>query len=757
MSCLGAAFVPLTIRYRPLTELKHLVPGLQAVSNEPDAIDLRALLGTLLGARWLIAGCVATALALGGIYAWLATPIYQVDATVQVEDSRGGTLGGATKDLEGLFEVKSQATTEIELLRSRMVLGRTVDELGLDLVVSPHYFPVVGKAIARRYRGEQPADGFGSYAWGGERAVVTRLSLPPHLEEKTLTLVSGVDGRYSLYSPDGKLLGEGRVGQQFLSNTSQGMTGLFVRELHARPGVEFALTRLPRLSSIARVQAGLSAAEKTRQSGILQLTFRDTDRARAVAVLNAIANQYLRQNVERKSAEAEQTLKYLEQQLPETKRQLEAAEVRFNDFRSRNGTVDVTREGDLLLQQSVAAETGLVELQQKRKEMLQRFTPEHPGVKTLDSQIAVLQAERGRFAGKLDGLPQTQQEVLRLTRDLQVGQGIYTNLLNSAQQLRVVRGGTVGNVRIIDQAVLPSRPVEPQVSQLLTLSLLMGLMLGVALTFLRQAMRSGVKDPKLIEARTGLSVFATIPHSPTQDALHRRRSRSGGETLVLAQQDDQDQSIESLRSLRTTLHFASLDAANNRLLVTGPAPGVGKSFLSVNLAAVLVASGERVLIVDADMRRGHINEYFGRTREGGLSDVIAGQKTLDETIFSTPISGLDLLTTGAIPPNPSELLLHPGFTALLDEVSRRYDRVIIDCPPIMAVTDAAIVGRHAGTVLLVARFTVTPLAELEAAISRLRQAGVLVNGILLNGVDDTAGYGYGYKYAYGYQYRSRKD
>lgn len=726
--------------------------------DDSDEIDLRALLGTVLGARYLIAGFVAAALLAGMAYVWVATPIYQVDASVQVEDSKGSALGGAVKDLDGLFDVKSQATTEIELLRSRMVLGRTLDELGLDIVAEPDYFPFIGRAVARRYHGLTPAvgwPGFTGFAWGGEFIKITRLRVPEAWEGKALRLKVLAAEQYAVYGPTGDLLGQGRVGQEFVPAVGAGAVGVFVQDLRANSGVEFTLIKRPRLSAIRALQEQLAASEKGKQSGIIQLTLKGKDPAVAVAILNTIANQYVRQNVERKSAEAEQTLKYLDQQLPETKQQLEAAEVRFNAFRSRNGTVDVTKEGELLLQQSVAAETGLVELQQKRKELLQRFTAEHPSVKALDSQIGAIQNERNKFASQVDSLPQTQQEILRLSRDLKVGQEIYTGLLNNAQQLKVVRGGTVGNVRIIDYAEKPLAPIAPKTGMALVMSLLLGLMLGVAAAFVRQALKSGVKNPKEIEARTGLSVFATIPHSTAQDEMQRNRSRTSGKVQVLAHWDDQDLAVESLRSLRTTLHFASLDAGNNRILVSGSAPSVGKSFISVNLGAVLVAGGERVLVIDADMRRGHINEFFGRGRERGLSEVIAGVLPFEDAMVPTAIPGLDLLTTGVIPPNPSELLLHPRFAELLNTVSANYDRVIIDCPPIMAVTDAAIVGRHAGTVLLAARFAVTPMAELEAAIARLRQAGVVVNGILLNGVEQNAGYGYGYGYNYGYTYQYR--
>lgn len=722
-----------------------------------DEIDLGSLIGTVVAARWIIAACTAVALLMGGAYAWMATPIYQVDATVQVEDSKGSALGGAVKDLDGLFDTTSQATTEIELLRSRMVLGRAIDQLALDLVVTPRYFPVVGEAIARRHRGDGPATGFGPYAWGGERLHLTRLTVPDVWEGQSLTLITdGRDG-FRLLGPDETVLGRGRVGAEFVAKTDQGPVGLFVRSLVARPGVEFQLMRLPRLNVIQSVKSNLSASEKGKQSGIIELTLKGPDPKQAVALLNAIANQYVRQNVERKSAEAEQTLKYLEQQLPETKQQLDAAEVRFNVFRSRNGTLDVSKEGELLLQQSVQAETGVVELQQKRKELIQRFTPEHPSVKALDAQIAALQAQRGKYASEVDKLPQTQQEVLRLTRDLQVTQEIYTGLLNNAQQLKVVRGGTVGNVRIIDVAEASLHPIEPKRSQVVILSLLLGLIAGIAIAFIRSALKSGVMDTNEIESKLGLSVLATIPVSAAQDALFKGLSKNQSKLSVLAHTAPDDLSIESLRSLRTSLHFALLDAPNNVIMITGPSPQVGKSFVSVNLAGVIAAAGQKVLLIDGDMRRGYLNEYFGHARDGGLSELIAGQREADSVIRASGIPGFDYVTTGALPPNPSELLLHPRFEAFLSAMSSRYNHILIDSPPVMAVTDAAIIGRHAGATLLLARFAYTPLREIDYSVKRLQQAGVAVKGVLLNRVEVSNGYGYRYgnKYAYAYQYGKR--
>ena len=226
---------------------------------------------------------------------------------------------------------------------------------------------------------------------------------------------------------------------------------------------------------------------------------------------------------------------------------------------------------------------------------------------------------------------------------------------------------------------------------------------------------------------------------------------------MLAHKSPEDLSIESLRSLRTSMSFAFLDAKNNIIMITGPSPQVGKSFVSVNLAAVIASAGKRVLLIDGDMRRGYLNEYFGQARDGGLSDLIAGQQEINAVIRPTGIPGFDFVSTGVLPPNPSELLLHPNFEAILSKLSDSYDHVLIDSPPVMAVTDAAIIGRLVGATLVLARFAITPLNEIEQSVRRLEQAGVKVNGVILNDVEISQGYNYGYKYAYAYQYEKRSD
>lgn len=710
--------------------------------SDADEIDLQEIVGSIVQARWWVAGFTALALAIGFFYTQVATPMYQVNALLQVESNKG-SMGAIGTEMSGLFEEKTQASTEIELIRSRMVLGKTAEDLNLDIVTAPIYtVPLLGKLFS----GNEP-----------RLLSVTRLNIPESWNGLDLTLTVTGPETFSMSSPESEDIGSGRVDQPFSSTLAP--VGLFVSELNAPVGQRFSLVKLDQISAIGRLVGGLSLSEKGRSTGLIELTYNSPNAAYGAKVLNQIANNYVRQNVERKSAEAQQTLTFIEQQLPELKKQLEAAEVRFNDYRSRIGSVDIGQEGSILLQQSVGAETGIVALQQKRKELLATFTAEHPSVKTLDRQIASVRSQQSQFAGLIDKLPKTQQELLRLTRDLQVSQELYTGLLNSAQQLKVVRAGTVGNVRVVDYATKTLRPIAPKKPTIMAAALLLGLLAGIGFAVLRQLLKNGVKEAKQIESRLGLAVLATVPVSEEQERLAKLLKKSGGNVQILASNISEDLAIESLRSLRTSLHFTLVDASNNIIMITGPSPAVGKSFISVNFAAVMAAADKKILLIDADLRRGYLNEYLGQGRTMGLSELISQDLAPEQVIKPSGVEGLDFITTGELPPNPAELLLHPRFEGFLKAMSDRYDYIIIDSPPVMAVTDAAIVGRHAGATLMVARFAVTPMRELELSVKRLQQAGVGVNGILLNRVESGAGYGYGYgyKYAYAYKYGQRKS
>ncbi len=681
---------------------------------------------------------------------------------VQVESKVPGVPGlSELSTTLGMGSVSAASTTEVALLTSRSVIGTAVDQLNLDVLVEPKRFPVLGDYFARRFKPSVPGEiapplfGASSYAWGGETLTILRLEVPADLVDVPLTLkVADAEGGYALQNDDGDLILEGRAGQTASSN---GLI-LEIASLRANPSTEFEVTKLRRLNAVKDLQAAVAVTEQGKDSGILQVAYEDEDPFRAEQLVQRIAEAYVRQNVDRGSAEAAAQLQFVKEQLPSVRKQVEEAQSAMTAYQSKANSVDITMQTKGLLDQEVAVEASIQQLRLKQAEMDRSFTREHPAYRALLKQIGDLEGRKAGFQKQVGQLPDTQQELLRLTRDLQVSNELYTALLNQAQQLDVARAGTVGNVRIVDAAVVDtSKPVKPRKALIVAIATLLGGFLSVAFVFLQRMLNPGIEDPADIEA-LGLPVYAAIPLSVSNTLPKLRKGKHGtrvvadGRQHLLAVSAPADPTVEALRSLRTSLHFAMLEAKNNILTISGPRPGVGKTFVSTNLAAVIAQAGQRVLVIDADMRKGTLHKILGVSHQKGLSDVLGGKLSVDDVIH--PVAGLDnmhYMVRGDIPPNPAELLMHPRFAQLLQDMSGKYDLVIVDTPPILAVTDPALVATHAGSSLLVTRFGVNQAKEIELTLQRFEQNGVQIKGAIFNAVEKRAtGY---YSYGY-YEYKS---
>nr|WP_172116995.1 polysaccharide biosynthesis tyrosine autokinase [Halomonas hibernica] len=725
----------------------------QPPQSADDEIDLGRLFGLLLDHKWLIIAITALFSIAGVIYALLATPVFRADALVQVESKAGGN---PLEDVRAMFGEETKAEAELGILRSRLVLGRAVDQERLDIIVTPKRLPVVGEFLVRRgvERPDFSNGSFNSSVWAGEALNVGELQVEPPLQGQAFTLIAGEANNYHLYL-DEEPLGEGHIGQNaaFLG----GQVQLRIAEIQAAPGAEFTLVQRPRLEAINSLRGAFTVSQQGRDSGLFDLALSDPDPQRAQRALNAISQVYLTQNVQRQSAEAEQSLEFLEEQTPEVQAQLREAEDALNTYRTQQDSVDLSLETQSVLERLVNLENQLNELEFAETDISRRFSPSHPTYAALLEKKQQLERERQRLNERVGDLPETQQQILRMTRDVEVTQAIYVQLLNKIQEMNIVRASTVGSVRILDSAVVQRHPVAPKKPLIVVLATLLGGMLAVGLVLVRGMLRRGVESPEQIE-EIGLPVYATVPLSEEQQKLIKRvkhRSDKHGSNIssgVLADLAPADTSIEALRSLRTSLHFAMLEAGNNRLVITGPSPSIGKSFISINLAAVCAQAGQKVLVVDADMRKGHIHHAFGAQSEGGLSELLSGKATLDEVVRQGNQQGLSYIARGSAPPNPSELLLNQRFSEFLEQASQRFDLVVIDTPPILAVTDAAVVGKQCGTTLMVVRFQLNPIKELQIAQRRLETAGVTTKGTILNAMEKKAATSYGYGY-YNYSYK----
>jgi tyrosine-protein kinase Etk/Wzc len=736
-----------------MTAVPNPNPLQSSMEDGEDEINLGEILATLLEYKWLIAGVTILFMFLGVAFLYVATPIYKADALLQIEEQKSAGLT-ALQELQPLLGESVSVEAQQEILNSRMILGRVTEQLKLDILATPKHFPIIGKAYARRQADTnlaEPLFGLADYAWGGEQIRVETLEVPQSLVGEPLRLVAGRNGAYQLFNEEDVKLLEGVVGQPVETKDFR----LFISQLTARPGTHFNLVKVLAQDAIATLRESFAVKERAKQSGVLEATLQGENPKLLPLVLDNILNSFVRENVEVRSAEAANTLKFLEAQLPILKTQVDNAEAAFNSYRQSRGSVDLAMETQGVLSSIVDVDKETVKLQQMRDELRQQFTPEHPRMQALDSQIERLKAKRGQFDSRVASLPATQQTVLRLQRDVEVSNKLYIELLNSAQQLRVSKAGTVGDARIIDAAVVATEPISPKAALILAVSLLLGLLLSIVLIWVIRSLRVMVEDPDKIEKQLGLPVYATIPHSKLEATLARdiKHGKRKGELLAIDYPDEI--AVESLRSLRTTIHFALLDADKGSLLITGPSPGIGKSFISKNLGAVLAQSGKRVAIVDADLRKGHIHREFDMTREIGVSEFVSGTASLSEIVKQSTVPNLAVITTGQRPPNPSELLMHPNFAELLEQLGGLFDILIVDAPPILAVSDAAIIGRHTGATLMVARAGKHPIREIEQAVKRLAQSGVQVKGFVFNDMDIVRQrYRYGYHgYVYNYSYK----
>jgi len=711
----------------------------QDASDSEGEVSLHELLANLWDGRYLILGALFVSLVLGGYYAWRKSPTYAVNALLQIEDKKGSKGGGAAMlALEGMFSQATVAQAEIEIIKSNLVLGRAVQALSLDIQTTPIFNRLVGDARVR-HRTDAP------------ELVVESFELPDYLRGKGFRVIALGGGTFNLETPKGERLATGKVGDDVRA-TFQGQTlRLRLQRLVGPPDQAFLLSRQPMLRAIQNLRGSLQIVEKGKQTNILALTFEHRNPVEGAEILNEIVNQYVAQNIGRKAEEASKTLGFLQEQMPQLKGKLEVAEERFNQYRRSSGSVDLPEEAKLLLRQSVELEGQVLVLKQKRQELLRTYREGADVVATLDQQLAKLAGESGQLNGKVRGLPGTQQEAMRLMREVQVNSDLYTALLNNVQQLQIIKAGEIGNARIVDHAMSSLGPIKPQKPMVLAFAALLGLFAGVGLAMLRQALHRGVEDPRQIESRLGLAVVVTVPHSSAQTEIRKALDRREEATHLLALDHPGDLAIESLRSLRTSLHFTMLDAHNRVVLITGPSPSIGKSFVSSNFATVLAQTGTRVLLVDGDMRKGTLHLPFGlRHRGEGFSAVLSGEKSWQDVICLTTVPGLDLITSGVLPPNPSELLMSSRLPEFIQEVSQAYDLVIIDAPPVLAVTDPVILARQAGTTLLLVKAKVHPLDEIRASMQRFEHAGIKVNGCIFNDVPEVkAGYRY-YRYAYHY-------
>ncbi len=739
--------------------MSELSSSQQFAALDQQGFDPMSIWIAMRDGWWIMAAAIILVLGVASVHLYQTAPIYRADAVLQID--RPAPPPGL-EAISRLFTADAQPGAEAYQLRSRDIARVVVDRLGLNVTVEPRYFPMFGQAKARRYRGDSLGSppfgalghyiGFAHYAWGGEKIELGRFTVPDSANGDRFALVREGDTEYSVFDSEGHAVLKGTVGVYAEVPFGNGKFGIEVSQLRINPGVEVYITRRDpvNVAEILRKQVSANPSSRTAM-GLLDVSYEHTSPTQARDILNAFIQAFVRQNIEYRSEQAAQMVGFIEAQLPDVKAEVKAAESAMNEFRLRQGAVSIESEGQSLLDQMVKIESELSLLNLQRAELILQLTPKHPSVRAVDARREELLRTRAAAESQLKVLPKAELELVQLKRSLDVSSEIYVSLLNRVQELRVVKAGEIGNVHIVDSPILPRAPVRPNPLLVRMLALLLGLVLGLSLIALRELLRRGVRDAHVIEARLSLPVLATVAFSQNERTLFGN-TKSGAikEPQLLVFKAPHDPATESIRGLRTSLQFSQFDAKNKVIALTGCSPEVGKSFISSNLAAAISQTGKRVVLIDADMRRGRLHTLVGAKRSPGLSNILAGSHTIADCMTAIN-EQLFLIPAGNVPPNPAELLQSSQFTSLLNTLGEQFDTVILDTPPVLAVTDASVIGSVVGSVYLVLRHGRHPIHEIEEAVRRLKMAGGAVRGVVMNAVTKSeSGYGYA-KYGY-YRY-----
>ena len=712
--------------------------------KDNEEIDLGRLIGEIIDHRKIIISITALFTLIGIVYALFSTPIYQANALIQVEQKQANAILSNLSQM--LPDSQPQSAPEIALLQSRMILGKTVDDLNLQANAKEKFLPVLGRGWARLTNKNN------------NTLKISRLYISGATDEDDAEVNLRVISNNSFVVTGDDFEVKGEVGKLL---DAKGLS-LKIDSISAPEGTEFILTYATRLKAITDLQKVFSVSDQGKDTGILTLSLLGSNPELIKEIINSISKNYLDQNISRQAAQDAKSLEFLDAQLPKVRSELDIAEDKLNAYRRKSDSVDLSLEAKSVLDQIVNADNQLNELTFRESEISQLYTKEHPTYKALLEKRKTLQDERSKLNKRVSAMPETQQEVLRLSRDVESGRAVYMQLLNRQQELNISKSSAIGNVRILDDAITEPKPVKPNKILVLILSFILGVILSIGYVLLKTFLRRGIESPEQLE-EIGINVYASVPVSETfsktvTENIGWKKQKNVENYGFLAVENPADLAIEAIRGLRTSLHFAMMEARNNVLMISGASPNAGKTFISSNLAAVISQSGKKVLLIDTDLRKGYLHRVFNVNNTAGLSDYLSGKLDVKTIISKSKDIGFDFISRGTTPPNPAELLMHPRFQDLVSWANENYDIVILDTPPILAVTDAAIIGNYAGTTLVVARFELNTAKEIAVSIKRFEQSGVHVKGCILNGIVKKASsyYGYGYSH-YGYSYTDKDD
>ncbi len=729
---------------KPDTTQQPWAPPSQGADAGPELeIDLRQHLRILRKRVWLIGGVALAALLAGGTYLLMAPKIFRASSSIIIESSSSRILGDKTESVDfggtDYWSNKDFLETQYKVLASREVLQRVVDKKGLDRDLG--FLGVEGIEDAEKR--EEALERIVPVEVLAER---TRIE-PVKNSQLTQIVVEDVDPvraaeisnaiveAYIESNLDRRLDGT-RAASQWLADQMADLKGKLESS-------EIALYDFRRENDI------LSASIEDRQSIL----------SKRLNTLSESLTSVMGRRAELESALAEAS---------RAQRENPSDPLWARTLRLVSSNLVL---GNL--------RTEYAKLEGQAAEAEERYLDKHPAraaaqeklstlrrriVEEMNTVVASLRSEHRELLGtqthlealieglKVESFEVNKKEIdqRKLQREKENNERLYDLVLSRLKDADLAVMLKANNVRLLDAAVPPLRPVKPRPALVLALSMLLGFFGGVGLAYLAELLDNTLKGEDEIEEVLQVPFLGMLPSLAPTGARREMREDDPARDLYVARNPKSAQA-EAIRSVRTNLLFMSPDKEQKRILVTSSSPQEGKSSVALNLAVAMAQNGAKVLLIDTDMRRPRLHRALGVSNEVGISTVLVNEARLADAIKSTEVAGLSLLPCGPVPPNPAEMMHTERFREVLEELSQRYDRLILDSPPVVAAADAAVLSSQVDGVIYVARFKKTTKDLAKRMLRTLHDVNAPILGVVLNDVNlESQEYGY-YSYKrYGY-------
>lgn len=722
---------------------------MQGYATVPATSDAKEYLRLLMRHKFGLVLTLLLGLALAWLYLISTEKTYETTALVQVNQPENyfSSDGGTQTDFNAPT-IKEEAN----ILRSRKVLSPVVDAFALRTTAEANRFPIAGALTQKIPFLADLAEnvGFASkFAWSEAEIEVSELSVPRRWEDQALTLTALGEEAYQLSFDNEVLVEQAEVGDRVVVDVpNQEPLIITLATLEAREGVQFTVVRNSLQATVTGLRKNLATETTDSKSRMITLKLKGNDPEHVANLTNAILDEYTQVKLGSQNRSSDAEFLIFKEQLPRVEAELRAAEVSLSDFRRNANSFNQETQVNFKLAQLDKLETELLDLELERDDLLKRYTVNHPTPKRLQKAIDVLNDKIGEVRGGIRSAPNTQREEGILEDEVDTKRKLFIEISEQLQQLELANVGNVGEVQIIDDALPPRKPVSPSSLLAVAGGTLATLFLYTLYLTLRSALSTVISDQDSLERTSGLPVYMNIPKSSAQRRLGTpvtvdpRRllpgadNEAGAKAIsgnVLALSKPEDYSIENLRGLRSMLEDVMAEANNNVLMFTSPLPSMGKSFLSLNLAVLVAQTGKKVLLIDADYQRGQLHKSLGLPAGPGLPEVVCGKSELKETVKPTTVPNLYCIARGYSGGNSAEMPSDKEFGAFLDVVAPRFDIAIIDTPPVLSVSTAASLGKHAGSTIMVVKEGEVKEPQLNEALKRLTFSGVRVSGCIMNG------------------------